>query len=989
MMGISIKFNHAYHASGAVFSKLFLVAVLSTLSVPVNAVGSTSKNSYTDSELHRFSAWVEEMKTLDRGPFRRLRWFCNDGSVLPPKAYACSNHGGGRQHGEYSSEAEAIRNAGFPIATFMVETAPEQLTADADLLPQMLVERFLIDHDNGWIFRKAQFYRGAVQLEDEQRGGQALLESLAAKPQMRVEKYALLREAVRLLPHNYSFLSLGEIRGMATAIAERDTGFRGMRAKIHGSPDGGDAKLVREHAVSRGKSELQADYKALAAAIDEVYAPVDLNKLLRQGESLSPSGETRNKLQKLREQKRNDSAAISDALRLTREAVSGTMSPRNVVAMLDLSLELERAAYTRAAESSAANRSMTRRQLIQQLQESSKALYGTGMITLQEYLELRVAADLIDDEPLNLQSYRSELRQLGMAAAWAGQRLTYHLQDAINHMAKIEPKARQYVPDRLRGSVLLAYSDIHSQLMLDANLASNVRQELYGKTIATGLRALNPGLARGVLREATLDTQLSEFDPNGIYLVPETLPELPPVAGILTASEGNSLSHVQLLARNLGIPNVVVADDMLATVKSKIGEKVVLAVSAGGVVRLAKDDFQWDSVFQAEADAPRAQLTVNTDKLNLQSRELLSVSNLRTDDSGRLAGPKAAKLGELMARFPNQVSAGLVIPFGVYAELLQQPYKGQPMQWWLRQQYAALAAEKTDSKRYGEMRREILGAVRKWFETVPLPDNFERDLRAAMTKEFGRDGSFGVFVRSDTNVEDLPGFSGAGLNLTVPNVSGFDNILAAIRRVWASPFTERAFSWRQGLMDQPEHVYASVLLHKSVNAEKSGVLVTADVDSGNRDVVTVVVNEGVGGGVEGQLAETLKINLNSGKTRRLSTATATQRRVLLKSGGSELRPTSGAGAVLSVAEIEALRELSLNIPQRISEFANAGAGERAVADVEFGFNKGKLWLFQIRPLVENEQASFNRYLNALDASLMDTSRERVDLDRVPLNTDNQ
>ena len=44
-------------------------------------------------------------------------------------------------------------------------------------------------------------------------------------------------------------------------------------------------------------------------------------------------------------------------------------------------------------------------------------------------------------------------------------------------------------------------------------------------------------------------------------------------------------------------------------------------------------------------------------------------------------------------------------------------------------------------------------------------------------------------MRSDTNVEDLPGFTGAGLNLTVFNIVGFDNIVKAISEVWASPYT--------------------------------------------------------------------------------------------------------------------------------------------------------------------------------------------------------
>ena len=52
--------------------------------------------------------------------------------------------------------------------------------------------------------------------------------------------------------------------------------------------------------------------------------------------------------------------------------------------------------------------------------------------------------------------------------------------------------------------------------------------------------------------------RLEDFLSDGIYVVPETVADLPPLAGILTAGPGNPLSHVQLLARNLGIPNVAV-----------------------------------------------------------------------------------------------------------------------------------------------------------------------------------------------------------------------------------------------------------------------------------------------------------------------------------------------------------------------------------------------------------------------------------------------
>ena len=39
----------------------------------------------------------------------------------------------------------------------------------ADAYAQLLVEKFLIASDDGWILRSAQFYRGAVQEEDERK----------------------------------------------------------------------------------------------------------------------------------------------------------------------------------------------------------------------------------------------------------------------------------------------------------------------------------------------------------------------------------------------------------------------------------------------------------------------------------------------------------------------------------------------------------------------------------------------------------------------------------------------------------------------------------------------------------------------------------------------------------------------------------------------------------------------------------------------------
>jgi hypothetical protein len=324
------------------------------------------------------------------------------------------------------------------------------------------------------------------------------------------------------------------------------------------------------------------------------------------------------------------------------------------------------------------------------------------------------------------------------------------------------------------------------------------------------------------------------------------------------------------------------------------------------------------------------------------------------------------------------------VPFGLFSHALTEwrvSPDGPTLFEWMSTQYDEIDAIEDPVER-DRRAREMLAVVRGWFKTLPPNPEKLAAFRQSLRENFGPDGSYGVFVRSDTNVEDLAGFTGAGLNLTVPNVVGEDNIIAAMRDVWASPFQERAYGWRQSIMNDPEHVYVSVLLHESVNADKSGVLITADVETGSRDYITVAVNEGVGGGVEGQAAETLLIRRADGQVRLLGSATAPAKRVLRTSGGSEMVAASGAPRVLSDADIEQLLELVDQLPGWFENMPEAERA-RAVADVEFGFLDGKLYLFQIRPFVENKRASRSTYLQSLDAGLAGNSAQSVQMDRPP------
>jgi phosphoenolpyruvate synthase/pyruvate phosphate dikinase len=276
--------------------------------------------------------------------------------------------------------------------------------------------------------------------------------------------------------------------------------------------------------------------------------------------------------------------------------------------------------------------------------------------------------------------------------------------------------------------------------------------------------------------------------------------------------------------------------------------------------------------------------------------------------------------------------------------------------------------------------------LRNRFVTGDPGAEFRTSLRQAMLQSFGPKESYGVFVRSDTNVEDLPGFSGAGLNLTLPHVVGFENVVQAILRVWASPFTDRAYGWRQANMNQPEQVYVSVLLMRSVAAEKSGVMVTANVANGDRNWLTVAVNEGVGGAVEGQRAEELLIERSSGQVRLQAQAAEPFKRVLRPEGGVAKVPASGAEEILTGEDIRTLRWMADSLPERFPRLINV-SGEPVPADIEFGFAAGKFALFQIRPFLESSRARRSRYLQRLDDELPKAGTFTVDLHQVPRETE--
>jgi len=973
------------------YRSLFVI-VLALTSVTAFAAGGDHGTKKVPRE---YPAWIEAMKSAERGPFRRIRWFCEDGQVLPPKPYACEEFGGGSQHGEWSDRTKKLREAGYFIANFYADLDLEAFVRDraaTDEFAQMLLEQFLFRFDDRWIMRRAQYYRGAYQAEGERLGARKLLLKLAEDRTWLTHRYLVLRSAAGYLDHGRETASVKEVRQLSASLSERDGKFRDIRIKIHGNPELDDARAVRAYAGSNTNSELAADYDRLATLIEKIYAA----DIVRQLQTLGAKADGAGDIPAVMNQaiaalsKTSDpvarAAVLSGILVELRNRITVPNGPALRLLMLDTSLAVESELFTLGGAVEKAVAGLTRGARLAVLNERLGALYGVGLLSRRQLEAMRAEIKRVTERKnLSVGEYKAALDYLALVPNWGTQALRQFFGAAMVTFSEIEPKADLFIQDYLRGSPMFQYAALIDGQVRDANALAGVRNELFGVDAGAGLRSLNPGLARGTLRLA-VGQDPGSLDAGGIYLLPETVSELPPVAGILTEGEGNPLSHVQLLARNLGIPNVGVDQSLIGRLKEHEGKPVILAVSAAGSVQLSIDDGRYDALFADEAIAEQRKdlIKVDLDKLDLTEERLLTLSELRASDSGRIVGPKAAKLGELKHHYPEAVAEGLAIPFGIFKQMLDQPMAGTngTVFEWMQQEYKRLDALPASSAERASATETFRARLQDTVLHGDPGDEFRARLRTKLVEVFGTDGQFGVFVRSDTNVEDLPGFTGAGLNLTVANVVGVDNITAAISRVWASPFSARSFAWRQSLMDKPEHVYPAVLLMLSVNADKSGVLVTEDIDSGNREWLSVATNEGVGGAVDGQSAESVRIDTTTGRVRLMAAATAAVRRQVNLTGGVQKLPVSNADRVLRDDDVKILIELAKGLPERFPPVVDA-AGSPAPADIEFGFLDGRLALFQIRPFLDSDHTRGNALLRELDAPLAKRRGLPVRLDEIP------
>ncbi|MFM8797487.1 MAG: phosphoenolpyruvate synthase [Fluviibacter sp.] len=139
--------------------------------------------------------------------------------------------------------------------------------------------------------------------------------------------------------------------------------------------------------------------------------------------------------------------------------------------------------------------------------------------------------------------------------------------------------------------------------------------------------------------------------------------------------------------------------------------------------------------------------------------------------------------------------------------------------------------------------------IRRWVVETPFPPQLEKEIAvhyAALIAESGPEASFAV--RSSATAEDLPDASFAGQQESFLNIVGLDNILHAIKEVFASLYNDRAISYRVHKGFAHADVALSAGIQRMVRSDKgaAGVMFTLDTESGFRDAIFVTASYGLG-----------------------------------------------------------------------------------------------------------------------------------------------
>ncbi|MGY6552267.1 MAG: PEP/pyruvate-binding domain-containing protein [Erythrobacter sp.] len=314
--------------------------------------------------------------------------------------------------------------------------------------------------------------------------------------------------------------------------------------------------------------------------------------------------------------------------------------------------------------------------------------------------------------------------------------------------------------------------------------------------------------------------------------------------------------------------------------------------------------------------------------MNPQRHDL--IAHLAAIGSGDLAlgGGKGASLGAMLA-------AGLPVPEGFC--VLTQAYHD-----FAAHNDLSEAVRQLVDREAGDDPARLADAaqgLKERFLGGTIPDHVRRAIAAA----YDEIGAGLVVVRSSATAEDLPGASFAGQHDSFLNITGADDLVDAVRGCWASLWNPRAVSYRKQAGLDTADIAIAVVVQRMINAERSGVLFTANPLDHRRDRMLLSASFGLGEAVVGgDVSPDSWLLDSSGAV--LDHHVADKTVITVRRGKGTINqpmPAAQRRAVsLSDAEVAELA--------RLGSAAQAYFGEPQ--DLEWAIEEGRIYLVQSRPV---------------------------------------
>ena len=443
--------------------------------------------------------------------------------------------------------------------------------------------------------------------------------------------------------------------------------------------------------------------------------------------------------------------------------------------------------------------------------------------------------------------------------------------------------------------------------------------------------ALNTGSAVGRIHIIDKLDDTVEIGDNEIIVLKELPQSLPPVRGIIVAKPSSPLSHINILAKGWNVPNVYIKDaDKLFREYDTFVYKLDATLTDYKLTRASLDDVKTAYASPGQQVPP----------VDLAVKRLAGLREMRAKDSVRY-GSKAANQGEMLhARVPGVIIPdGFSVPFHWYGRFMKQHKFDERIAEYM---------ENLEFVHNPRVRRQKL----EQFRTDIQKADFDKALRAEVIRRWRTQlGGRPVFVRSSSNSEDLPNFSGAGLYSSVANVREAEKLIEGIKKVWGSLWRFEAYEARVRNYVSQKDVYMSALVQLGVDMQKGGVMITKDpFDAQSNDSVYISAVCGHNSKVVDNSGLPEQILFNPRSNSVVVMTLSQQESSLAFDVNGDLKETSDKCAnaqkrVLTDIQARALAKTAIDI-RRIF-------GKRE-QDIEWGIMNGRIYIVQARPYIEKQ-----------------------------------